>query len=142
MTTAEIASCDHGVVCKSKRVIMDRETYPRKYSNYFIILDGVLDLEHLERKLLLKKDYLIHMVNLMPILLKIGSNSMFQKLIIISLKNNHNLKFNKQKKNKYLKLLKNLKKRKSKWFKKRKNDLLCLTIYQYIIFNEENIILI
>jgi H/ACA ribonucleoprotein complex subunit 4 len=31
MTTAEIASCDHGVVCKSKRVIMDRETYPRKY---------------------------------------------------------------------------------------------------------------
>ncbi|KAM3133377.1 H/ACA ribonucleoprotein complex subunit dkc1 [Paramecium bursaria] len=31
MTTAEIASCDHGVVAKSKRVIMDRETYPRKW---------------------------------------------------------------------------------------------------------------
>jgi len=30
MSTAEIASCDHGVVAKSKRVIMDRETYPRK----------------------------------------------------------------------------------------------------------------
>lgn len=33
MSTAEIASCDHGVVAKSKRVIMDRETYPRKWGN-------------------------------------------------------------------------------------------------------------
>ena len=31
MTTAEIGSCDHGVVAKTKRVIMDRETYPRKW---------------------------------------------------------------------------------------------------------------
>ena len=31
MTTAEIISCDHGTVCKTKRVIMDRETYPRKW---------------------------------------------------------------------------------------------------------------
>lgn len=31
MTTAELASCDHGVVCKTKRVIMDRETYPRRW---------------------------------------------------------------------------------------------------------------
>jgi len=31
MTTAEISSCDHGVVAKTKRVIMDRETYPRKW---------------------------------------------------------------------------------------------------------------
>ena len=31
MTTAEISSCDHGTVCKTKRVIMDRETYPRKW---------------------------------------------------------------------------------------------------------------
>jgi len=31
MSTSEIASCDHGVVAKSKRVIMDRETYPRKW---------------------------------------------------------------------------------------------------------------
>ena len=30
-TTAEIGSCDHGVVAKTKRVIMDRETYPRKW---------------------------------------------------------------------------------------------------------------
>jgi len=30
MTTAEMISCDHGVVAKSKRVIMDRETYPRR----------------------------------------------------------------------------------------------------------------
>ena len=33
MTTAEIASCDHGVVAKVKRVVMDRETYPRRYYN-------------------------------------------------------------------------------------------------------------
>lgn len=31
MTTAELASCDHGVVCKTKRVIMDRETYPKAW---------------------------------------------------------------------------------------------------------------
>jgi len=31
LTTAEIASCDHGVVAKTKRVIMDRETYPRRW---------------------------------------------------------------------------------------------------------------
>ncbi|XP_049963581.1 H/ACA ribonucleoprotein complex subunit 4 isoform X1 [Schistocerca serialis cubense] len=31
MTTATIASCDHGVVAKIKRVIMDRDTYPRKW---------------------------------------------------------------------------------------------------------------
>lgn len=31
MTTAEIGTCDHGIVAKTKRVIMDRETYPRKW---------------------------------------------------------------------------------------------------------------
>lgn len=31
LTTAEIASCDHGTVAKTKRVIMDRETYPRRW---------------------------------------------------------------------------------------------------------------
>lgn len=31
MSSAEIALCDHGVVAKLKRVIMDRETYPRKW---------------------------------------------------------------------------------------------------------------
>ena len=31
MTSSVLASCDHGVVCKTKRVIMDRETYPRKW---------------------------------------------------------------------------------------------------------------
>lgn len=50
MTTAEIASCDHGVVCKSKRVIMDRETYPRKWGTgpralrkKALIKEGLLD---------------------------------------------------------------------------------------------------
>eukprot|EP00299_Pterocystis_sp_00344_P004680 c15951_g1_i1.p1 GENE.c15951_g1_i1~~c15951_g1_i1.p1 ORF type:complete len:476 (-),score=112.63 c15951_g1_i1:68-1495(-) len=31
MTTAVMATCDHGVVAKIKRVIMDRDTYPRKW---------------------------------------------------------------------------------------------------------------
>lgn len=31
MTTATIASCDHGVVAKIKRVIMERDTYARKW---------------------------------------------------------------------------------------------------------------
>jgi len=31
MTTSELTTCDHGVVCKTKRVIMDRETYPRRW---------------------------------------------------------------------------------------------------------------
>lgn len=31
MSTPEIGSCDHGVVAKTKRVVMDRETYPRRW---------------------------------------------------------------------------------------------------------------
>jgi len=31
MTTAVIATCDHGVVAKIKRVVMDRDMYPRKW---------------------------------------------------------------------------------------------------------------
>ncbi len=31
MTTAVIATCDHGIVAKLKRVIMERDTYPRKW---------------------------------------------------------------------------------------------------------------
>lgn len=31
MTTATMAGCDHGVVAKIKRVIMERDTYPRKW---------------------------------------------------------------------------------------------------------------
>merc|ERR1712168_556988 len=31
MTTATMACCDHGVVAKIKRVIMERDTYPRKW---------------------------------------------------------------------------------------------------------------
>jgi len=31
MTTSEIATIDHGVVCKTKRVIMDRDTYPTRW---------------------------------------------------------------------------------------------------------------
>lgn len=31
MTTATIASCDHGMAAKIKRVIMERDTYPRRW---------------------------------------------------------------------------------------------------------------
>ena len=31
MTTASLASCDHGVVAKIKRVLMERDVYPRQW---------------------------------------------------------------------------------------------------------------
>ena len=31
MGTADMAHCDHGIVAKIKRVIMDRDTYPRRW---------------------------------------------------------------------------------------------------------------
>jgi H/ACA ribonucleoprotein complex subunit 4 len=31
MTSAIIETCTHGIVCRTKRVIMDRETYPKKW---------------------------------------------------------------------------------------------------------------
>ena len=33
MGSADMATCDHGVVCRIKRVIMERDTYPRKWGN-------------------------------------------------------------------------------------------------------------
>merc|ERR1711994_989508 len=50
MTTATMASCDHGVIAKIKRVIMERDTYPRKWglgpvaaTEKTMIKDGKLD---------------------------------------------------------------------------------------------------
>jgi len=50
MSTAEMVSCDHGVVAKTKRVIMDRETYPRRWGlgpralrKKVLIKEGLLD---------------------------------------------------------------------------------------------------
>eukprot|EP00842_Homolaphlyctis_polyrhiza_P006829 jgi/Hompol1/735/HPOL_000929-RA len=50
MNTAEMASCDHGVVAKIKRVVMERDTYPRKWglgpkalAKKKLIKDGKLD---------------------------------------------------------------------------------------------------
>lgn len=31
MTTVELSTCDHGVVAKVKRCIMERDTYPRRW---------------------------------------------------------------------------------------------------------------
>lgn len=31
MTSSEIMSCDHGIACKIKRVIMDKDLYPRRW---------------------------------------------------------------------------------------------------------------
>ncbi|KAJ3153795.1 centromere/microtubule-binding protein cbf5 [Geranomyces michiganensis] len=50
MSTAEMATCDHGVVAKIKRVIMERDTYPRRWGlgpkaqeKKKLIKDGHLD---------------------------------------------------------------------------------------------------
>jgi H/ACA ribonucleoprotein complex subunit 4 len=50
MTTAVMATCDHGVVSSIKRVIMDRDTYPRRWGlgprakeRKAMIKDGTLD---------------------------------------------------------------------------------------------------
>ncbi|GAU98488.1 hypothetical protein RvY_09627 [Ramazzottius varieornatus] len=50
MTTATMATCDHGVIAKIKRVIMDRDTYPRKWGlgpvaakKKLMIKSGILD---------------------------------------------------------------------------------------------------
>lgn len=50
MTTAQMATCDHGVVAKIKRVIMDRDTYPKRWGlgpkaleKKKMIKDGKLD---------------------------------------------------------------------------------------------------
>ncbi|XP_069698504.1 H/ACA ribonucleoprotein complex subunit 4 [Periplaneta americana] len=50
MTTATISSCDHGIVAKIKRVIMERDTYPRKWGlgpkasmKKTMIKEGLLD---------------------------------------------------------------------------------------------------
>eukprot|EP01018_Ginkgo_biloba_P001551 Gb_34541 [translate_table: standard] len=50
MTTAVIATCDHGVVAKIKRVVMERDTYPRKWGlgpkasmKKKLIAEGILD---------------------------------------------------------------------------------------------------
>lgn len=50
MSTAEMATCDHGIVAKIKRVIMERDTYPRRWGlgpkaqeKKKLIKDGKLD---------------------------------------------------------------------------------------------------
>ncbi|KAK1310282.1 H/ACA ribonucleoprotein complex subunit 4 [Acorus calamus] len=50
MTTAVMATCDHGTVARIKRVVMDRDTYPRKWglgprasAKKKMIAEGLLD---------------------------------------------------------------------------------------------------
>lgn len=49
MTTATISSCDHGIIARIKRVLMDRDTYPRKWglgpmvSKIFVTLSSILN---------------------------------------------------------------------------------------------------
>ncbi|XP_078447165.1 NAP57 homolog [Wolffia australiana] len=50
MTTAVMATCDHGTVARIKRVVMDRDTYPRKWGlgprasmKKKLVADGLLD---------------------------------------------------------------------------------------------------
>lgn len=69
MTSAEIMSCDHGIVCKTKRVIMDRETYPRRWGlgpralrKKKLILEGKLD-KHGKPCTETPKDWVIYYVD-------------------------------------------------------------------------------
>mmetsp|Transcript_25237 Transcript_25237/g.45415 ORF Transcript_25237/g.45415 Transcript_25237/m.45415 type:complete len:485 (-) Transcript_25237:67-1521(-) len=64
MTTAVMATCDHGVVAKIKRVIMERDTYPRRWGlgpmaqkKKTLIKDGKLD-KHGKTNDKTPKDYL------------------------------------------------------------------------------------
>jgi len=50
MNASEMLACDHGVVSKTKRVLMDRETYPRRWGlgprasrKKVLIKEGMLD---------------------------------------------------------------------------------------------------
>ena len=50
MTTAQMATCDHGVVAKLKRVIMERDLYPKRWGlgpqalqKKKLVKDGKLD---------------------------------------------------------------------------------------------------
>lgn len=50
MTSSTIAACDHGVAAKTKRVIMERDSYPRKWglgpkalAKKRMIIEGKLD---------------------------------------------------------------------------------------------------
>ncbi len=54
MSTVELSSCDHGVVAKVKRCIMERDLYPRRWGLGPVALekkkmksDGKLDVRHL-----------------------------------------------------------------------------------------------
>lgn len=64
MTTAVMATCDHGVVAKIKRVIMERDAYPRRWGlgpmaqkKKSLIKDGKLD-KHGKPNEKTPKDYL------------------------------------------------------------------------------------
>merc|ERR1712232_1207040 len=64
MTTAVMATCDHGVVAKIKRVIMERDAYPRRWGlgpmaqrKKALIKDGKLD-KHGKPNANTPKDYL------------------------------------------------------------------------------------
>ena len=53
MSTVELSTCDHGVVAKVKRCIMERDLYPRRWGLGPIALekkklksDGKLDVNH------------------------------------------------------------------------------------------------
>lgn len=50
MTTSTLMCCDHGIVAKIKRVVMERDTYPRKWGlgpvaslKKKLVKDGLLD---------------------------------------------------------------------------------------------------
>ena len=61
MTTAVMAACDHGLVAKIKRVIMERDTYPRKWG-LGPKVGGTFTLNYSHWKLLLEVILVLHFI--------------------------------------------------------------------------------
>lgn len=84
MTTAVMATCDHGVVAKVKRVVMERDTYPRKWGlgprasmKKKLIAEGLLD-KHGKPNEKTPKEWLRNAIEMEPMLA--GEDSEIAKL--------------------------------------------------------------
>ncbi|MCO5585595.1 hypothetical protein L7F22_039530 [Adiantum nelumboides] len=84
MTTAVMATCDHGVVAKVKRVVMERDTYPRKWGlgprasmKKKLIAEGLLD-KHGKPNEKTPKEWLRNVFEMEPMLA--GEDSEIAKL--------------------------------------------------------------
>lgn len=61
MTTATISSCDHGIIAKIKRVLMDRDTYPRKWGLGPMVQIILMTLKWVNNPILLLLTIMLHL---------------------------------------------------------------------------------